>query len=118
MTKIPDSSYVPWDECQPIINSIRNKTGSSMAEIADACGWSTSYFQSGARDNKVRKSVKYSLLGLLASAQGDKLPINRAQFNFEELTHLFQAVMTEKKRSPGNEALSPLLVKIAKEIAS
>jgi hypothetical protein len=117
MSKLPTHAIVPWTDCEPLINIIRNQTGSSLAEIAIACGWSESFFQKGAREGATRKSVKYCLLGLAAEMQAtDKLPAT-THLTKDEWAEMFQALMTERKRSPGNSALPTLLAKVAKELA-
>jgi hypothetical protein len=117
MSKLPAHAIVPWTDCEPLINLIRNKTGSSFAEVALACGWSESFFQKAVRDGVTRKSVKYGLLGLAVEMQAsDKLPTTTS-LTKDEWAEVFQALMTERKRSPGNSTLPTLLAKVAKELA-
>jgi hypothetical protein len=119
MTVIPPSSFVPFARVEPILNLLRNGSGSSYGEIAKAAGWSDSILTKARREGKIRIGVLYSFIGLAAETKAGALPEKeRASFTFDELSELFQALLQLRKAQPANPSIKPLLTKVAKELAT
>lgn len=118
MTVVRESAYVRFIECEPIINLLKNSTGQSEAQIADAAGWSDSVLSKGRRDGKIRLGVKYSLIGL-ASELGLLKDGHQTKpaFSFDELGVVFAGLLDLKRKSPGNAEVKDLLIKVAKELS-
>lgn len=119
MTTLSASQYLTdRTEIDPILNLIKNTTGASEPEIMRAVGYSSSYLVHSTKMKKIRRGLKYALLGFATETKIglNNSPIAKAQFTFDELSLLFQALLSLRRQSPGLD-LKLLMSKVAQERA-
>lgn len=86
---------IPYSEIEPLLNLLKNQTGSGEVEILKAIGYANNSANDWRREQRAPLRAKYGLLGLAAEMKVEAAMVSRPkpvvtrQFDHQELVWIF-----------------------------